>query len=60
MLIDPNKLLQQLEAERQKLMQDTFSTPPADYAGFQRAVGAYGQLLSQMQRVRELAKQSED
>jgi len=58
-LIDANKLLRALEDQRQKLMQDTFTTPPADYASFQRAVGVYSQIKRDMALIQELARKED-
>lgn len=38
------KFLRQLVTKRSEMERDVFSSPPADWAGFQRRLGAYVEL----------------
>jgi hypothetical protein len=58
-LIDAQKLLHELSQKKANLMQDTFSTPPPDYAGFMKAVGKYSEILELERLARELARQQD-
>lgn len=47
------KFLRQLVAKRSEMERDVFSSPPSDWAGFQRRLGAYVELENLIAEVNE-------
>lgn len=53
------KLRKALTTRRANLMEDTFTTPPADWAAFNRALGAFKEIDQQLAEVDNLLKAKE-